>query len=413
MDEKRERELRRKAVRLSLRGLTPRAILAQIQRSRRWLFKWLNRFAQGGWGALKSLGRQPRSTPGQYTPQAHRLVARARRQLEKRKVGLVGARSLQRELRRGRLLRKMPAEATMYRWLHADGILKPSRRKARAVYLPRPTVAWNYSLHLMDWTARYLEGGTKVYAFHTVQVSNHALRQTISPDKSFVTARQHVLEAWKTLGLPDGLQIDNDAAFSGGHKAPRIISQFVRLCLYVGVEPIFIPVDEPEWNGLVEGIHSLWGRSFWRRRRFRSVAHVQRAAPEFETWYARDYLPTRPVSAEQPLVLRQRLTTQQVHALPDQLPITSGRIHFIRQVSPDGQINILNETWRVNKRLAGQYVWATIVTQTRQLMMYYRRAADQPVRLVKLYHYALPEPVVPFHSEFKRPYRRRRMCTML
>jgi hypothetical protein len=54
-------------------------------------------------------------------------------------------------------------------------------------------------------------------------VSNCALRQTISPDKSFVTARQHVLEAWKTLGLPDGLQIDNDAAFSGGHKAPRIV----------------------------------------------------------------------------------------------------------------------------------------------------------------------------------------------
>jgi len=226
MDEKRERELRRKAVQLSLRGLTPRAFLEQIQRSQRWLFKWLKCFAQGGWDALKSQGRQPCSIPGQYAPQAHGLVARARRQLEKRKVGLVGARSIQRELRRAHLLRKIPAEATIYRWLHADGVLKTARRKVRAVYLPQPTLTWNYILHLMDWTARYLEGGTKVYAFHTVQVLNHALRQTISPDKTYAAARQHALEAWKTLELPDGLPMDNDAAFSGGHKAPRIISPF-------------------------------------------------------------------------------------------------------------------------------------------------------------------------------------------
>jgi hypothetical protein len=268
----------------------------------------------------------------------------------------------------------------------------------------------------MDWTLRYLEGGAKVYAFHTVEVIHRDLRQTISPDKSYATARQHLLHVWRTLELPDGLQIDNDAAFSGGHKAPRIISQFVRLCLYVGVEPIFIPVAEPEWNGLVEGLHSLWGKSFWRRRRFRSLAHVQRAAPDFETWYKCEYLPTLPDRAavsKRPAGPPLRLTAQLVRALPAHLPITAGRIHFIRQVDPDGNIELLNETWHVHKRLAGQYVWATITTQTHRLSVYYRRAANRPVRLVKTYHYALPESVVPLQPDFKRPYRRCRMSTML
>jgi transposase len=416
MDEKHERELRRKAVRLSLAGLTPRAILERIGRSRRWLFKWLKRFEEEGWAALKSASRRPQSTPQQYTLQAHKLVTRVRQRLEKRKVGLVGARSIQRELQRTRLLRRIPTAATLYRWLHTDGVLKSSRRKPAEIYRPHPTPALRYILHLMDWTLRYLEGGAKVYAFHTIEVTRRDLRQTISPDKSYASARQHVLYVWRTLGVPDGLQIDNDSAFNGGHRASRIISQFVRLCLLVGVEPIFIPVEEPKWNGLVEGVHSLWARSFWRRQHFRSLAHARRAAPEFETWYKRDYLLTQSdgtAVAPQPLRPRWRLTTQQVHALPDQLPITAGRIHFIRQVDPDGDIELLEETWHVHKRLAGQYVWATITTQNQQLSIYYRRAANKPVRLVKTYHYALPEPIVPRQPEFKRPYRRRRMCTML
>ena len=416
MDEKHERELRRKAVRLYLRRLKPQAIAELIGRSRRWVFKWLKRFEVGGWAALKSITRQPQVTPWQYPPRVRQLVRRIRCQLEKRTVGLVGARAIQRELKHARLLRKIPAVATIYRWLHADNAPKRQRRKSAELYLPHPTPTQHYTLHQMDWTLRHLEGGTKVYVFHTIAVARCDLRQTICPNKRYASAQEHVLYVWRTLGMPNGLQIDNDSAFNGGHRAPRIISQFVRLCLRVGVEPIFIPVQEAQWNGLVEGIHSLWARSFWRRRRFRSLAHVRRAAPEFETWYKHEYLPTQldgievaPPAANQGM----RLTAQQVRALPDPLPITAGRIHFIRQVNTAGDIELLEETWHVHRRLAGQYVWATVTTQNQQLSIYYRRAANQPVRLVKTYHFALPEPIVPLPPEFKRPYRRRKTCTML
>lgn len=112
-------------------------------------------------------------------------------------------------------------------------------------------------------------------------------------------------------------------------------------------------------------------------------------------------------------VHRQRLRLQHSRVLPKQLPISAGRVHFIRRVSAQGQIDILNETGFVGKRLAQQYVWATIVTHERRLNIYHRRASQISARLVKASRYAIPETVLPVRSEFKRAGRRRKMSTML
>jgi hypothetical protein len=83
-----------------------------------------------------------------------------------------------------------------------------------------------------------------------------------------------------------------------------------------------------------------------------------------------------------------------MRALPEPLPITAGRIHFIRQVEPESTIRLLNETWRVGKRLAGQYVWATVTTHRHRLQIYHRRTATRPVQLVRQSAYPLSEPEV-------------------
>jgi len=80
-------------------------------------------------------------------------------------------------------------------------------------------------------------------------------------------------------------QLDNDAAFNGGYKVVRVFGAFVRLCLYVGIEPIFLPVGEPKRNGVVERLHGLWSQTFWRRYRFAGLADVRQAAPQFLRWY--------------------------------------------------------------------------------------------------------------------------------
>lgn len=416
MDEKQERQWRQKAIRMMLKGIQPKHILEQVPRSRSWFYKWRARFDHFGWSGLYSQSRVSRQFPHRYPAQVRRLVIQTRRRLSRSKVGLVGAKAIQRTLKQGRLLRGIPSTATINRILHeADLTQKPTQPPDG--YFPHPKPTSHFILHALDWTSRYLEGGPKVFAFHTLDLETRALAQTISTNKSHPTAWSHVLKAWIKLGIPDGLQMDNDAVFCGGYKTPRVMGQFVRLCLYVGIEPIFLPVREPQRNGDVERIHQLWDQAFWKRRRFRSVAQVIQRSSEFETWYAHSYQPPTlngqtPAQAHRK-ANRRPLTAQEIRRLPETFPITEGRIHFIRCVNPEGQISLLNETWHVSKWLANQYVWATINTRQRVLQIYHRRSAESKVRLVKTYSYRLHESVAPLQPEFKRPYRKRKVSTMV
>lgn len=411
MNEKHERGLRRKAIRLTLRGLRPKDIRKQIPRSRRWLWKWQTRFQRLGWAGLHSQSRRPHHSLQRYSDQVRQMVASIRRQLEKCKVGLIGPHAIHREIECEHLLRRIPCESTLNTILHEERLIKPSHQ-VREAYYPQPTATERYVLQSMDWTCRYLEGGVKVYAFHSVDLQSRAIHQSIRTDKRTTTAWGHLLDVCQRLGIPAGLQLDNDAAFNGSRKKPRVFSPFVRLALYLGIELIFIPMGEAKRNGVVERINGLWSQSFWKRRHFRSLSHVQRTAPEFETWYVREYAISVGEKRTWPKPAVHRLTATQRRALPTVLPITVGRVHFVRLVDADGDITLLNETWHVNKRLAHHYVWATVVTDEQRLKIYHQRSDAQPLRLLKIYRYEIAEPIQRLRPEFQRPYRRRKMCTM-
>lgn len=406
MDDKEELRWRRKSIRLMLRGLSPRAILKQIPRSRAWLYKWRERFERFSWSGLKSTSRQPKHSPQAYSHPVRSVVTRLRRALQKRTVGLVGAKAIQHEIRQQRLLRQMPSRTTIKRWLQQEGLSSSAPPILQTPYYPQPSFSTDYVLHAMDWTARYLEGGEKVFIFHTVDAQTRALAQTLSANKSAVSWRLHALQAWQTLGLPHGLQLDNDTAASGGEKTPRHFSSFVRLCLYLGMEPIFTPPREPKRNGLVEHIHGLWAQSFWNRQRFHSPKEVLRQGHKFTQWYAHHYDPPTlegltPAQAQRQ-VKRQRLTKPQIRALPQELPITAGRLHFIRRVSAQGAISFLGETWKVGQRFAHHYVRATVITHRRQLEIYHRRSERATTKLVKRFPYEISEAVRRLRPEFKR-----------
>lgn len=414
MNDATEHTLRRKAIRLSLRGLAPRTILRRIPRSRTWLYKWQRRFRTGGWGGLQSQSRQAHHLPHTYPPPVRAAVLQARRILEHREVGLLGPAAIQAELRSWDVLDRMPSSATIMRILKAEGVTAPPA-PAPAAYYPQPTPTAAYPIQAMDWTERYLPGGAKVYAFHTIDLQTHAMQQTLGADKALTTVRRHLLQVWTRLGRPAGLQMDNDGAFCGGYKVRRVFGQVVRLCLYVGIEPIFIPPGEPQRNGLVERLNGLWSQGFWRRQHFRTLADVVNASPAFEAWYMHEYHPPAlqgptPAQAGRPA---RRLSTTQLRHLPAPLPITAGRVHFLRRVSATGEIRLLNERWRVGKRWADHYVWATIITHQHELRIYYRANAHAPVRLLRQWAYPLDEPVVPLRSEFCGPARRRKVSTML
>jgi transposase len=407
MNEKNADEIRyrRLAFRLFDKERAATEILNRIPRSRSWLFKWKKRFEQRRWQALDSLSKAPKHSAKRYEQQVVKLVLRLRHRLQWAEVGLSGARALQRELRAQRLVRTVPALSTINRWLKTAGLIAGGTAKTTPPFYPAPTIGGDFTFATCDWTARYLEGGEKVFVFHTVDTHTHGLEQSSGGDKTTTSVCAHLLQVCARMGVPDFLQIDNDAAFTGLGKTPGGFGRFVRLALYLGIELIFIPPGEPERNALVEGIHPLWAQSFWKKNHFASLKAFQRQSPHFLAWYD-DYDPPalhgRTVKEARRGVKRHRLPPRILNRLPVDLPLTAGRLHFLRKVNERGLITIRKEDWKVSRCLAGEYVWATLDLSTEHLEIYHRHSERAQAKVVKTHRYPIEERVGRVKVEYRR-----------
>jgi hypothetical protein len=68
----------------------------------------------------------------------------------------------------------------------------------------------------------------------------------------------------------------------------------------------------------------------------------------------------------------------------EKLPLTKGKIHFIRMVDNDGKISVLNEAFKVGKVFISEYVWATICMKTQTLEVFYRAKDQDTAVLINL-----------------------------
>jgi putative transposase len=407
---------RRKAFKLFDQGKAVAQIRRLIPRSRSWVYKWKRRFAQQRWHALDSLPKAPHSSAHQYPQSTVALVLRLRQHFAQSSVGLIGARAIRHEVMRRCLLRVVPSTVTINRWLKQAGLIPTASLPGEAPYYPQPHLPENCVLHSCDWISRYLEGGEKPYALHTIDAQTHALCQTISTDKTTEALLHHTLQAFTEVGVPDFLQIDNDGAFTNLGKHQRVFGRFLRVLLYLGVEPLFIPPGEPKRNSLVEGVNHLWARSFFAKDHFTSVAQLKRKSPKFLSWYA-SYAPPRlgglSVGEAQRGVKRRRLKARERRSLPDPLPLTAGRIHFIRRVDERGEIRLLNESWKISKRLGGEYVWATVDLKAQRLQIYYRKSDRARAKLIKQHDYGVAEPVKRVLPQYRRRARRVKVMDLI
>ena len=415
MNDKNQNEFadRRLLFKLFDKGKRVCEILKLIPRSRPWIYKWKQRFEHDGFAALAPTPKAPLSSPQQHPPQTVALVLRLRRRFKRASVGLVGAAAIRRELKQHHRLTRLPSAAAINRWLKQAGLIESAAPAADAVYYPAPHRRPPVIFQACDWTQRYLRGGEKVFAFHTLDLDTHALWQSVGRDKRTATVKAHALEVWQELGLPDFLQLDNDAAFTGLGKRPRVFGSFVRLALAVGIELIFIPPAEAKRNAEVEAVNHLWSASFWKKNDFTAWSEFVRKRKRFLSWYASYEPPVLGgVSVAQASASRRgrKLRPQEVAALEEELPLSAGRIHFIRRVSERGEIELLKERWKVSKRLAHRYVWATVTTDRQSLEIYHRRSERAQPRLIKRYQYEIGERVYPIAAKYRR--RRRRMSVL-
>jgi len=202
---------------------------------------------------------------------------------------------------------------------------------------------------------------------------------------------EFLLDYWKQHPIPKYLQVDNGMCFAGDFKHPRSISRFVRLCLYVGIDVIFIAPGKPWMNGTVEGFNGKFNEKFWMKETFSNLEDIRARSQVFYESQNQFYSWKR---KKQDLKSIAPIRMLQFDFKIDwnKIPLVTGKIHFIRIVDSKGNIMVLNENFHIGEEYIGEYIWTIIDTREQSLVVLYN---DEKliVRGIKRFEYVIDEKV--------------------
>jgi putative transposase len=183
-----------------------------------------------------------------------------------------------------------------------------------------------------------------------------------------------LLRCWKAIGLPDFLQFDNELSFRGSNRHPRSPGLVIRLCLYFGVQPVFIPIGEPWRNGTIEKFNDTYNKKFFRRQWFADYSMLKRQSKNFQRFHNKHHRYSC-LKGKTPLdVLREDgfkpIKIGGNTKLPDLDSVPDGNIILIRFIRSNRLLDIFGEKFKVSKSLIYSYVKAVIVTEIGSLQIY-------------------------------------------
>jgi hypothetical protein len=401
-------QLRRTAVKRYRAGIPAIEVARQLHRSRSWVYKWVHYRNQHPWTRFRSASRASLHHPNRLSAKSERRIIHLRQLLMRHRqprlrFALVGARTIQKEWRR-RYPEPSPSLRTIQRVLKHHHLTTQAPKPCHHAYRPHPDATYPNAVHATDIITRWITGGEVVQTFNTVDIYSNDVCSSSHATKTAAAAREHLLQTWQQLGVPDMAQFDNESSFSGGNH-PWVLGQVVRLCLYMGIEVLFIPLGEADYNSPVETFNHLWAQQFWGRHHFKRRRDVSRVWRTFLTWYRSQYIAPRQPDTPERMRLGVRLHTLapcEAIGLPKRLPICAGRVHAVRRVSSQGQVRFLNQTLRVGKRYCERYVWLTLETAHQRLSIWYQGRDRTPWKRIKTVAAPMSESVVAVPKRFAR-----------
>jgi len=323
--------------------------------------------------------RGPRTPWNRVLPSVEHTVLEVRHQLKVESVlGEYGAPAIRQAMLSAAVV-PVPAVATISRILLRRGAVDAVRRQRRPPppkgwYLPEVAqghaevdcfdVIVDLKIKTGPWfsvlTAVALLGG-QVQAWPREQLGSPGVVQCL-------------LAHWRELGLSAYAQFDNDTLFQGAHHLPDSLGRVVRVCLLLGVIPVFAPPREPGFQNAIEGFNALWQTKVWQRFDFPTFlslctqsdtyigAHRQRNAPRSEAAPARI-------------------------AVPDQLEFDlnqplRGLIIFLRRTDANGHVTLLGHRWPISSQWVHRLVRCEVNFDHEQVQFYglrRRDPGDQPI----------------------------------
>jgi putative transposase len=272
------------------------------------------------------------------------LVLAARRELAQGDLGAVGADAIRQALL-AEGLACAPSVRTINRILGRRGALDGKRRTRRPApprgwYLP-DLAAGEAELDSIDIVeGLVIKGGPQVEVLNLVSlhgglVASWPAQAPVTTDLTLASLVGH----WRSVGLPSYAQFDNDPIFQGTHRWPDALGRVVRLCLSLGVAPVFVPPAEMGFQAMIESYNGWWQSRVWSRfahpdlvgLQQRSHRHVQalrrHRAARIESAPGR-----RPFPAAWQFQPRQRPT---------------GRVIYLRRSNGQSEVTVLGRTWQL------------------------------------------------------------------
>lgn len=117
-----ETEIRKNAIKRYLKGEKPKTIYTEYERSKKWFFKWLNRYQSGEKDWYKDQSRAPKNRPTKIDDSESQRIIRIRKKLESEPFAQTGASAIKWELKKAGF--GFPSDRTINRVLNREGLVK-------------------------------------------------------------------------------------------------------------------------------------------------------------------------------------------------------------------------------------------------------------------------------------------------
>lgn len=376
--------LREQAIHRYERGESPRSIYRSLKKSKTWFYKWLQRFHQDGAAWSQDHSRRPQHTPKKLNSTMEQTIIDLRTRLQQIPYAFIGALTIHWQLQQQGL--EIPI-ATINKVLKRNQLVRqPHSYQATKIAYPAVLVTASNVLHEFEVVGpRYLKTDGRFYAANIIDAYDR--RCSINPIRHQTKDEMlySLIRSWQNLGIPDYLQMDNKVTLHGSNRYPHSFGLVVRLCLYLGIQPLFIPLHEPWRNGIIEKFQDLFDKQFFRTQAFADFTQLQEQATAFEQFHNQEHRYS-PLGGKTPQEKRSGNLRYlpRSFTLPEQLAITPGYIHAIRFIRSDRRLNLFGETIILPKTLIYEYIWITIDTQQQTLTLYHEQ------QLIQTFKYPLP-----------------------
>jgi putative transposase len=311
-------------------------------------------------------------------------IAELRRELRDSVLGEYGARTIYSALAVD--TQQPPSEAAINRVLSRLGLQDGVRRIRRPAppkgwYLPA-VVAGRAELDCFDFIEELkIADGPLVDVLTTKSLHGSLTDAWVLERKSTKATIPCLLQRWQRDGLPTYAQFDNAHVFQGAHHFANAVGAISRLCLQLGVTPIFVPPLEYGMQNSIESFNALWQAKVWQRHHVSGVSDLQTRSDQY---IAAHRARTQPLAEAAP---RRRPMRKNFKFNPH-MPLR-GHIIFIRRTDESGCVNMLGQTFNVSAQWLHRLVRCEISFNHRRIDCFAlrRRApADQPLLITIPYH---------------------------